>query len=305
MSVPGKDVISLVASAQHNVLIVAPFMRSGALSRLLDHISPDAKATIVTRWRPADLVAGASDLGVFDLAKSNGVPLYLRHDLHAKFFAGDDKCLIGSANVTDTALGWRTPANLELLTLVDRTQSHIAEFETKLLAGAVRATVLLRDHIRELMGKLQEIPLMPIRDADELAGSQLPPSWIPLTRNPEDLYSVYQKNLDFSRSILATMQRELREIGVISGLDQVSFKAWVATSIGQTPIVCRVIERIENEGQVTEDNLRDLLAELGVETEKYRAQEVLETLKRWLTYFLPTQYETARDSIKLIKAKSL
>ena len=116
MTKPGDDLTSLLSSAERSALIVAPFIRTAALSRLLDSIPDVVETSVATRWRPADILAGASDLGVFDLTEDRSVPLLLRHDLHAKLFAADDRCLVGLANVTAAALGWRTPSNLELLT---------------------------------------------------------------------------------------------------------------------------------------------------------------------------------------------
>ena len=285
----GDDVISLFRVAQRTVLIVAPFMRSGALTRLLDNIPDGTDIQVVTRWRPADLLSGASDLGVYDLAESRAAPLYLRHDLHAKFFAADDMCLIGSANVTDTALGWRSPANLELLVPIARTADYIVEFEAALFAGALRGLPVL----------------IPGREDDGSTMGLLPPSWVPRVRNPEDLYSVYRGEGDVSRSALRTMQEELEKIGAVPGMSEETFRTWVAATIIQTPLVSRELQRIDKEGQVTEAALSDLLAEIGADDKEYRTRDVLEILKRWLTYFLPTQYETAQDSIKLIKAKKL
>ena len=168
------------ASPNRTVLIVAPFMRSGALTRLLDSIPDGTDIQVVTRWRPADLLSGASDLGVYDLAESRAAPLYLRHELHAKLFAADDMCLIGSANVTDTGLGWRSPANLELLVPIARTADHIVEFEAALLAGALRATAEHRDRLEELIEKLRGLPvLIPGREDDGSTMGLLPPSWVP------------------------------------------------------------------------------------------------------------------------------
>ena len=305
MSTLGDDITSLLVSAQNSALIVAPFMRSEALSRLLDSIPVGTETTVVTRWRPVDLLAGASDLGVYDLAASKKIPLYLRQDLHAKFFAADDMCLIGSANVTLTALGWRTPANLELLVPVARTANHIVEFEKTLLSGSVGATVEQRDLLKELLGRLQRLPaIMPETDDGGTKGL-LPPSWVPRARNPEELYSVYCGNSDISRTSLQTMQEDLVQIGTIPGMDKDGFRAWVAVTINQTPLVSRVIQCIEEKGEVTESVLSDLLVEIGADMNEYRPRDVLEVLERWLTYFLPTQYETARDSIKLIKAKKV
>ena len=306
MNTSGKEIISLLANARHSVLIVAPFIRSDALCRILDVIPCGVETVIVTRWRPADLIAGASDLGVFDLAESKAVPLYLRNDLHAKLFASDDKCLVGSANVTRTALGWKSHANLELLTPVDRMVTSIIAFEEELFAGAVRATVFQRNHLLVLLEQIRRIPTkLPVTNVDDTANGLLSANWVPRSRNPEDLFSVYTGNRDISRSVLRTMKQELKQIGSAPGLNEETFRAWVAAAISQTPIVDWVIQRIENQGQVTESGLSKMLAEIGVDTKKHQAREVLEVLKRWLTCFLPTQYETTQDSIKLIKAKNV
>ena len=306
MKTPGDEVTSLFSVAQDSALIVAPFMRSEALSRLLNSIPVATKTTVVTRWRPTDLLAGASDLGVYELATSRSASLFLRHDLHAKFFAADDMCLIGSANVTHTALGWRTPANLELLTPVARTADHIVEFEEALFAGAVRATAVQRDRLEELLERFHGLPAMMVEtENNEMTMGLLPPTWVPRVRNPDELYSVYRGNSDVSRFALRLMQEELTQIGIVPGMDEEEFRAWVAATITQTPLVERVIQHIDKEGEVTEAVLSDLLSEIGADAKEYRAREVLEVLERWLTYFLPTQYETARDSIKLIKAKKV
>ena len=44
---------------------------------------------------------------------------------------------------------------------------------------------------------------------------------------------------------------------------------------------------------------------MGIDSTKYTPRSVLRVLERWLTYFLASRYETAQDSIKLIKAKRL
>ena len=306
MNTLGDDITALLSSAQHNALIVAPFMRSEAVSRLLDSIPIGTETTVVTRWRPIDLLAGASDLRVYDLAESKGVPLYLRYDLHAKFFAADNRCLIGSANVTHTALGWRTPANFELLTPAARSADHIVEFEEALFAGAVRATAGQRARLEELVERFRGVSTVILEmENDETAMGPLPPNWVPRVRNPDELYSVYLGNHDVSRSALPTMQEELAQIGTVPGMDEEGFRTWVAATISQTILVDAVIQRIDKEGEVTEAMLSDLLTEIGIDEKVYRTRDVLEVLERWLTYFLPAQYETARDSIKLIKARKL
>ena len=83
------------------------------------------------------------------------------------------------------------------------------------------------------------------------------------------------------------------------------FRAWIAATITQTPLVSRVIEHINEEGQMTEDTLSDLLIKIGVNVKEHKPRDVLKILERWFTYFLPTEYQTTQDSIKLIKAKRI
>ena len=170
----------------------------------------------------------------------------------------------------------------------------------------MRATTALRDRLLLLLESLNVLPVVvPDNQNVDTTLGLLPPNWIPRIRNPEELYAVYRGNRDVSRSAFQTMQEELRQLGTMPGLDEEGFRAWVAATIIQTPLVVGVIERIDEEGQLTEEVLSDLLAELGANANEYRPRNVLEILERWLTYFLPAQYETARDSIKLIKAKKL
>ena len=302
----GQEIISLFGEARLSVLVVAPFVRSEALYKLLDNIPQGVKVVVVTRWRPADIVAGASDLGVFDLVQSSEAEMYLRNDLHAKMFANDEKCLIGSANVTLTALGWREPSNLELLTPVVRSLPHIVEFERELIAGSVLATQAKREHLEKVIEVFGEVD--DVRSTFHDEGStegQLPPNWIPICRNPEELHSVYSDGSDFSRPILTVMRQELRQLGIIPGLDEGGFRTWIAAAIVQTPLVNNVIARVESQGHVSEQWLRDLLSELGVDSKERRPRDVMETLKRWLSYFLQMKYQTAQDSIKLIRARTI
>ena len=156
---PGEQIASLLESAKNSALIVAPFMRSDALSKLLNHVPNGVETIIVTRWRLADLLSGASDLNVYDLADATNADLLLRSNLHAKLFAADNKCLAGSANVTLSALGWLKPANLELLISVRRDDARIVEFERELKAGAVRATMAQREQLQNSLDQLQKRPM--------------------------------------------------------------------------------------------------------------------------------------------------
>lgn len=296
------EIRSLFRTAQRSVLVVAPFIRSEALKRLLDNVPAGIETTIVTRWRIEDLLAGASDLGVYELAEVKRAPLYLRSDLHAKLFAADEKCLVGSANVTNSALGRGKRSNLELLVPVPRKTDGIVGFEERLMARTIQATAAHRDRLRDLLETLRSSEIRTV-SVEEEGTALMAADWVPQVRNPEELYSVYLGSPDVSRSAMAIMKEELLKIGVVAGLNAEEFRAWVGIRISQNAFVGQVIQHIEKHGEVTEADIGEFLTKIGVAPEAYPPRELLEVLERWLTCFLAMRYETARDSVKLIKAR--
>ena len=292
----GDKIVDHIKNARADVLIVAPFMRSKALSKLLDRIG-DVETTVVTRWRPLDLLAGASDLGVYDLTDARGIKLYLRNDLHAKFFAIDQKCLVGSANVTDAALGWRTPANLELLVSVPRDTSDVVEFEAELLTGAILATREMQGQLAKLLSNLGNRPVKNFGEEGAETYTVLPKNWIPEVSNPEDLFAVYKNNTDVS--YLAAVKKELSQFALADGLSEEEFRSWIACVIKQAPFICEVLALIKNQHEIGEDRIKELLLESGHDTSQYSPRGVLKVLNRWFNYFFSEQYETSQNTITL------
>jgi phosphatidylserine/phosphatidylglycerophosphate/cardiolipin synthase-like enzyme len=60
--------------------------------------------------------------------------LFLHAHLHAKIFLLDTVALVGSANLTDTALGWREPANIEYVVPAGDEAEAVRTFADKLIA---------------------------------------------------------------------------------------------------------------------------------------------------------------------------
>ena len=67
-----------------------------------------------TRWTPLDIQVGASDIACRTLIKNRGGSFRLHNQLHAKYYRVDDYVLIGSANLTQSGLGFSNSPNLEI-----------------------------------------------------------------------------------------------------------------------------------------------------------------------------------------------
>ena len=109
----------LLQSQDSLTLLIAPYIKKEALERLLRPAKAVRNLRVVVRWSPRDLVAGVSDLTVYDYLQDIGVPLYYNHAIHLKLFVFESNyCLATSANITHRGLGYIQDANIEAGALV-------------------------------------------------------------------------------------------------------------------------------------------------------------------------------------------
>lgn len=96
------------------------------LTEILDAVPPGvSRKELHVRWRADDLLSGASDLSVYDEARSRGFAVFMHPALHAKFMLSDRRDLIvGSANFTGRGLGIGDAVNIEvgISSTVDRSE---------------------------------------------------------------------------------------------------------------------------------------------------------------------------------------
>lgn len=111
----GDLLCDAASRAKGRVLLCAPFSKAAVLERLLGFVSSGIEVELFTRWQPDEVAAGVSDTEVLPLLEEHGGSVFLCESLHAKAFCFDDRALVGSANLTDSDLGWSPSPNLELL----------------------------------------------------------------------------------------------------------------------------------------------------------------------------------------------
>ena len=112
----GDELIDLLSGARSEATIVAPFMKAAVVKRLMQYLAPGVVLSCITRWHPHEIKYGVSDLEVWDVLQAHQPSsLSLIPTLHAKYYRADDRYAIGSANLTNAALGWSARPNVELL----------------------------------------------------------------------------------------------------------------------------------------------------------------------------------------------
>lgn len=105
------------------------------------------RKTLVVRFRPEDIAAGASDLDIYPYCKNNGWKMYFRLDLHAKTYVFDClRCVIGSANATSSGLSIGGTGNYEMATACE-----LADADRKALELLLQGAVEMNDNIYNKM----------------------------------------------------------------------------------------------------------------------------------------------------------
>lgn len=298
----GIQLEQLCAAGRREVLLVAPFVKANSLHRLLQQIRADLPVRCVTRWRPEEIIAGVSDLEVWPLLRDRPQSsLWLRDDLHAKYYRADASCLVGSANLTDTALGWSRQPNLELLIALPADRPELQAFE-----GELQNTTTLVDEtlyqqtlavVELLQSQTEPIPIVIHERADvEYAVEAGAPGlssalWLPTLRQPADLYLAYQGRSDeLTGGARIAAATDLRAFVLPAQLSKPAFNAYLGLLLLQKPLV-REIDTLLAASQRF-GAIRDRLAghRSGIDAD-FDASRAWQTLMRWLLYFLPDRYE--------------
>lgn len=297
----GTELSKLCAEARNEVLLVAPFIKVAVLGKLLNEIPSNVPLRCITRWFPEEIIAGVSDLEVWSLIQKRlNSSLWLRPDLHAKYYRADGRCLVGSANLTGKALGWSEQPNLEILVTLSANEPAIKTFEKELLASCIlvdrdlfeqmTATVslLTESHPEFIASNSSEVKVIKENfTTNEIIAVD---AWLPTLRNPEDLYLAYSGLIEqLSTASKIAALTDLRSLSIIPNLSRTVFNSYIGSLLLQKPIIQKVDAFVKVPRRF--GAVRDLLSSLPCATiPNFDAERAWQTLMRWLLYFLPNRY---------------
>ena len=303
MIVEGERVKALVSQAKSEVILCSPFIKAKVLGVLLNLIPDGVSVVIVTRWRPAEIAAGVSDLEVFDLANDRPqTEVRLLHSLHAKLYVADEHCLLGSANLTAAALGWREDSNLELLVSAHRTDAEV-EFLLSRLESATPATFQKRTEVAELAANLEVPELDEAKDIPQTAIPQAQAAWLPRCAAPEKLYDVYLDS-DTMSVVEGTKDDARADLGDLlppPGLTSDEFTYTIAETLSRIPSFKEFLNRIpagltDTQGEQMVSNLRDGISESD-------ARRHWHIVRDWISVFFRDKFEVAPQNF-VVRLKS-
>lgn len=285
MDALGERLIDFVKGARRECVLAAPYIKAATLKRIINAIPEGGQIKVVTRWRIDEIAMGVSDLEIWDLIKLRGnTSLMLKPTLHAKYYRADQSIAFGSANLTDTALGWSKNPNLEILEIMNLEHTRLEKFEDALFRG----TTIVDERLYQIfLNALDAFPRPQHQMEPEIVGPEIVSSenWRPCLRFPEDLYAFYAGNDE----ILTTAAREAAALDLAAlqpppALSPDAFKAWVGLAILQSEEFKEIDAFIVSSRRFGE--MRNFIASRGANDGSWSWQ----TWMRWILHFLPSQF---------------
>jgi len=284
-----------LAGGERRAVVVAPFIKADALTRILADVPSAATLLVYTRWRVDEVAAGVSDPQILEAVEARGGEVWLCDELHAKLFVADGRALVGSANVTAAALGLSRRPNLELLQPVDSTEAIVELFLAELRTRSRRAMAAEAEAVMAKAAALAAVApaeLLAAPDADQARAAEARP-WFPGFRSPDRLYGL-ATDPDWVRQAKPSdpALQDLLALQVDAATGQAAFDAAVRGRL-------RAAEVVQNlDGFLAEPRrfgaLTDWLRTVIPEADHEQRQEAGQTLIRWLTYFDAERYEVGR-----------
>lgn len=134
--------------SEESVQIISAFIKQQSMEFLDINLAHNvSEKKILARFRLNDLLAGATDISIYDYCKVHDWKLYIRFDLHAKTYIFDNsRCIIGSANMTGKGMGLNENGNLEMACVDELDEANRKKVDT-LFCNAV----LIDDRLYALM----------------------------------------------------------------------------------------------------------------------------------------------------------
>ena len=303
MIVEGERIRELVKRAEQEVILCAPFIKAEVLRIILEAVPQVVPVRIVTRWRAAEVAVGVSDLEVYDIVTERRLTeLRLLNSLHAKLYVADENCLVGSANLTAAALGWRKNANLEILLPTTRSNRDV-QYLVESLAMAVPATYQIREEIEKQAAALGATLLDEGGDIGVDDVQRLLVPWLPRCAAPDKLFTVYKdpNTTDVVAGTLWEAAADLNDLAPPPGMNQDAFNACIGETLLRLPSFCQIFDKIA--GRLTDADGAALIADLRPDLFQSDLQKQWQIVRDWIGIFCKDRFEVAPDSY-VVRLKS-
>ena len=306
-----KQIIDFFGSSQHSVVIVAPYIKTSALNRILGAVPKTvSQLEFVTRWDIHDIASGVCDLEIFEHIVDRGATLRIFPHLHAKYYRVDDRCVVGSANLTARGFGWVVPANVELIVALPANHEGLHSWESRLLQSSIIVDDEICNTIKKEVEKLKvsdnalHYPELPFPHENGDVEIDLE-HWLPSCPAPDRLWEVYGGGGEgvMVQFAYEAAQRDLAVLGPPVGLSQPLFNRFINGILRQMPLIRR-LDKLSQQGLPDHEAITFLATSLSANN-PLTPERAWKVLKDWFLHFFPEEYRIENRQEVLVKGRKL
>ena len=270
--------------------VIAPFIKIDALSKILELPVSD-ELTVITRWRPEEILKGVSDLEIYPLLKTRGIPLYIHNSIHLKLFLFDsDRAFCSSANVTSMGLGLGQHGNLEAGALVPLQMEDFLALKDLRDAGRL-VTDEIYEAYKACIAEAEEIEVtLPTLTLPDEAEQKFLLSMLPATESPEKLWELYSglESVMLSKEDRHRLVHDLCAYNLPMGLSRGDLDTHLGEGFRSNPFIQEVVALIKQEGSIRFGGVNDFIHRTCRDVPLPYRWEIKSTtayLYNWLAYY--------------------
>ena len=270
------DLLSRLCQDSERLVFVAPYIKADAFSKILDNANPSASLLCITRWKAQDILMGASDVQCRNIIKERNGIFRLHPSLHAKYYRVDDDVLVGSANLTNSALGWSPASNLEIL-CKPSPDFDARAFEQALLSGSQEVS----DTDFEYWQTIADLDLESGNAA--FAENVRVRTWRPATRDPRNLIIAYQGDIENIASLdeQKAAQRDIDALNLPAALTVDQTRDWALAYLLAAPFTDSVIQNRNVDSVIAAHSISSVY-----DIDVTEARRDMETVQNWLAFLI-------------------
>lgn len=281
-----------IAGGDDIILILVPFAKLAALKQLHWVHASKVKLKIVCRWRPRDLIYGASDVEVFTYLKESGCQLYVNPDIHLKLYVfGSNVAFNTSGNLTLQGLGYADHANIEVGNMVDLTTLDWVKIY-QIIEGSRQVDDELHSRFKAFVDEQPKIgPNTPFPDFLP-APKTYTISSLPATATPVKLADFYF-DANLAKPTPEEVRRAIHDLvtfGIPQNLAKTDFDERLGTAFLKTPFVEDFIELLKSEGSLRFGAVNNWLHQKCEDVPlpyRWEIKENTHIFYDWLAHFIP------------------
>jgi hypothetical protein len=236
-----EELKGLIDSAQNEISIFSPYIKTGALTNLLDESSKSVNVAIITTWKPADLALGYSDLKLYPFCEKRNIPLLLNKNIHLKAIIIDNmkSAYIGSGNITNAGLAIGNRFNYELGVINDDLSLDDKIYFDKIISEAEPVDDEYYQKVKQRVEELDKPKFDEEFDIDLTQKKDFLLSSLPMSNNVDEFYDHYSRpdNDHGSEEDIRSAEHDRRLYQIPRGLNKTEFDKLLIQNFLRHPFI--------------------------------------------------------------------